>query len=167
MYTRIVDFLEDWREESARTARIMNALTDAALAQPVSPDDRTLGRIAWHVVTSIPEMLARTGLEPKAVNPELPVPGTAAEIATAYVAAAAEAAQLIEQQWDDATLAVADNMYGEDWPRGVTLQVLLRHELHHRAQMTVLMRQAGLAVPGIYGPAREDWAKFGMRPPAI
>jgi uncharacterized damage-inducible protein DinB len=33
--------------------------------------------------------------------------------------------------------------------------------------MTVLMRQAGLAVPGMYGPAREDWAKYGMAAPAI
>jgi hypothetical protein len=24
------------------------------------------------------------------------------------------------------------------------------------------MRQAGLKVPGIYGPAREDWASMGM-----
>ena len=32
--------------------------------------------------------------------------------------------------------------------------------------MTVLMRQAGLKVPGVYGPAREEWAEFGMQPPA-
>jgi hypothetical protein len=28
--------------------------------------------------------------------------------------------------------------------------------------MTVLMRQAGLVVPGVYGPAREEWAVYGM-----
>jgi hypothetical protein len=26
----------------------------------------------------------------------------------------------------------------------------------------VLMRQAGLSVPGVYGPAREEWAAMGM-----
>jgi uncharacterized damage-inducible protein DinB len=30
--------------------------------------------------------------------------------------------------------------------------------------MTVLMRQAGLRVPGIYGPAKEDWASMNMPP---
>ena len=35
-------------------------------------------------------------------------------------------------------------------------------EAHHRGQMTVLMRQAGLTVPGIYGPAQEEWAAMGM-----
>jgi uncharacterized damage-inducible protein DinB len=35
------------------------------------------------------------------------------------------------------------------------------HQAHHRGQMTVLMRQAGLTVPGVYGPAREERAQWG------
>lgn len=31
--------------------------------------------------------------------------------------------------------------------------------------MTVLMRQAGLPVPGIYGPAKEEWTTFGLEAP--
>jgi hypothetical protein len=31
----------------------------------------------------------------------------------------------------------------------------------------VLMRQAGLEIPGLYGPSRQEWAAFGMKPPAI
>ncbi len=58
-------------------------------------------------------------------------------------------------------------MFGMMWPRGLTLQVLIRHEIHHRAQMTVLMRLAGLRVPGIYGPSREEWAERGMRAPDL
>jgi len=38
------------------------------------------------------------------------------------------------------------------------------HQTHHRAQMTVLMRQAGLKVPGVYGPSREEWSQMGMPP---
>jgi len=41
---------------------------------------------------------------------------------------------------------------------------LITHQAHHRGQMTVLMRQAGLKVPGVYGPAREEWAAMGMPP---
>jgi uncharacterized damage-inducible protein DinB len=58
-------------------------------------------------------------------------------------------------------------MYGQQWKRGYTLAVLVRHQAHHRGQMTVLMRQAHLRVPGVYGPAREEWSEFGMQPPAI
>ena len=53
-------------------------------------------------------------------------------------------------------------MYGMSWKRGTTLSILVNHQAHHRGQMTVLMRQAGLMVPGVYGPAKEEWASMGM-----
>lgn len=31
--------------------------------------------------------------------------------------------------------------------------------------MTILMRQAGISVPGIYGPSKEEWAQFEMAEP--
>jgi uncharacterized damage-inducible protein DinB len=54
-------------------------------------------------------------------------------------------------------------MYGERWPRGATLLALVVHQTHHRGAMTVLMRQAGLAVPSIYGPNREQSEAIGLR----
>jgi len=53
-------------------------------------------------------------------------------------------------------------MYGETWKRGMTLLYLMLHQAHHRGQITVLMRQAGLKVTGIYGPAKEEWQTMGM-----
>lgn len=167
-YTRVADFLEDWKSESGITRAVMAALTDAALAQPAGgAEDRTLGRIAWHIVTTVPEMMARTGVRLSSVDGEAPVPARAADIVAAHGRAAAELAERLAADWTDETLAVTDNMYGEMWPRGMTLQVLVRHEVHHRGQMTALMRLAGLRVPGTYGPAREDWAAMGMLPPAV
>jgi uncharacterized damage-inducible protein DinB len=55
-------------------------------------------------------------------------------------------------------------MYGEDWLNGLTLRILISHEIHHRGQMTVVMRQAGLRVPDIYGPTRDQWQEWGMEP---
>jgi uncharacterized damage-inducible protein DinB len=69
--------------------------------------------------------------------------------------------------WSDETLQIEDDMYGEMWKRGKTLGSLINHEIHHRGQMTVLMRQAGLKVPGIYGPSKDEWAQYGMKPPEI
>ena len=52
--------------------------------------------------------------------------------------------------------------------RGVTkgklLQIIMHHQIHHRAQLGVLMRIAGLAVLGVYGPSKEDWTAMGMAP---
>lgn len=44
---------------------------------------------------------------------------------------------------------------------------MIQHQIHHRGQMTILMRQAGLTVPGIYGPAKEEWAVIGREAPKM
>ena len=59
-------------------------------------------------------------------------------------------------------------MYGEAWKRGYAFYVLVAHQAHHRGQMTVLMRQAELKVPDVYGPTKESWAAYGvLTPPAV
>lgn len=167
MYHTIAEFLADWQQESASTAGVMAALTTAALAQRVTPDDRSLGWTAWHIVTTLAEMPGRVGLSLSTVKADSTSPSSAPAIAATYKAAAAELAGLIQAGWTDETLQVEDEMYGMKWTRAVTLTCLIRHEIHHRAQMTVLMRQAGLRVPGVYGPAREDWDAMGVPAPAV
>jgi uncharacterized damage-inducible protein DinB len=167
MIRTIADFDRMWQAELEATQKIFKHLTNASLAQFVSPDDRTLGRLAWHITTSIPEMMQRTGLKIEEPSSDAPVPATAKEIFNAYNSAAASMLQQITNSWTDATLLQKDEMYGEQWERGFTLQVLIHHQIHHRGQMTVLMRQAGLSVPGIFGPSREEWSAFGMQPPAV
>lgn len=167
MYRNVQDFLGSWKYESDATHKILCTLTDASLAQRVGPDDRTLGRVVWHLTTSIPEMMERTGLKLTCPAPDAPSPGSAAAIADTYREAAALLAGQIEAEWTDESLEVEDDMYGERWKRGTTLGVLIAHQTHHRGQATVLMRQAGLTVPGVYGPAREEWSAMGMSPPEV
>jgi uncharacterized damage-inducible protein DinB len=167
MFRTVSDFEKTWTYESEATLKLLRALTDASLAQAVSPEGRTLGRLAWHITGTIGEMAGRTGLEIEGPDDKLPPPATAAEIVAAYEKAARSLLVQVKSRWDDATLSVKDDMYGEKWKRGVTLMALITHQTHHRGQMTVLMRQAGLKVPGVYGPAREEWAAFGMPAPEV
>lgn len=162
MFRKVSDFVEQWGQERDMTLMIFRAMTDASLSQRVGAEGRTLGRLAWHITQSIPEMLARTGLEPVGPAEDAPIPGTAAEIVAAYEQSATSALGQVRERWTDETLLTEDDMYGRKWAKGLTLEVLIRHQTHHRGQMTVLMREAGLKVPGIYGPAREEWAQWGM-----
>ena len=166
MYRRVADFQKAWQQEAESTVKVLGALTDASLGQAVTPDGRTLGRLAWHVAVTLGEMMERTGLSVGGPPHDAPPPSSAAAIASAY-AASAKAVAAGVAGWSDATLEVEDEMYGERWPRGLTLQALVAHQAHHRGQMTVLMRQAGLKVPGVYGPAKEEWTAFGMTPPTV
>ena len=167
MFTKLKHFERSWARESENTLKLLRALTDASLAQAVAPGERTLGRIAWHITTTLPEMMGRTGLKLAGPGGHAPMPSSAAAIAAGYETAAKSLLAAIQGGWTDETLQQTDEMYGDRWKRGLTLVALVSHQAHHRGQMTVLMRQAGLRVPGIYGPAHEDWAGMGMKPPEV
>ncbi len=166
MYRKIEDFEADWTQESASTLKVLRALTDESLNQRVTPEGRSAGRLAWHVAATLPEMLGHAGVKGvDGPSEEQPVPSGAAAIADAYERAASSVADAVRSQWRDEDLGEDVPMYGEMWSRGTVLSILIRHEAHHRAQLTVLMRQAGLAVPGCYGPAKEEWAGMGIPAP--
>ncbi|WP_438315180.1 DinB family protein [Sporosarcina sp. FA9] len=167
MYKTIEEFLLNWGHESGSTQKVLDTLTDESLGQEVSPDDRTLGRIAWHITTTLHEMMSRAGLEFEATPQDASVPETAAEIAEAYRTSNAGMVAAMKGQWTDESLAEVKDMYGEQWSVGTVLGILSSHQTHHRGQMTVLMRQAGLPVPGVYGPSREEWAAFGGEAPVV
>ena len=167
MFTTIDHFKTAWTKESGNTRKLMEALTDDSLHQAVADDHRTLGRMAWHIAQSIPEMGNRAGLNVKGPTEDASVPDTAKKIRGAYDEAASSILDEVTNKWGDDTLQKTDEMYGETWKRGLTLRILIDHEIHHRGQMTVLMRQAGLKVPGIYGPAKEEWDQFGMKEPKV
>ena len=98
---------------------------------------------------------------------DAPLPNIAFEIMDGYDVAAKSLFEQIRDNWTEVDLQVEDNMYGEKWSREFTLRVIREHEIHHRGQMTILMRQAGLVIPGLFGASKEEWAKFGMVEPKI
>ncbi|MGB5105813.1 MAG: DinB family protein [Candidatus Zixiibacteriota bacterium] len=167
MIRTIADFENWWNNESGGTRKVLAALTDASLSQAVAKDHRTIGRMAWHIVQSMSEMPTRLGLKVDAPAENAPVPTRAAAIQQAYDRAAGSLLAEIKKNWNDATLLQEDDMYGSTWTRSFTLFVLIGHEIHHRGQMTVLMRQAGLKVPGIYGPSYDEWGNYGGQPPVV
>ena len=167
MFTSITQFEQEWTKESELTQKVMRSLTDESLSREVTDGHRTLGRIAWHIATTIPEMMGHLGLKFDMLKPDAPVPTSAKQIETAYISVANALLEKIKREWKDETLGVVDDLYGERWERRYTLMALIQHEIHHRGQMTVLMRQSGLKVPSLYGPAKEDWVQYGMEEPKI
>jgi uncharacterized damage-inducible protein DinB len=164
MYRKISDFISNWSFESGATLKVFKTLTDESLNQKVTPEGRSLGQISWHITQSLPQMLGRANLEMNGKNQNAPVPDNTGEIISEYKRLSAKVAEQVKANWSDEELNDEIDMFGQKWEKGKVLASLVSHQAHHRAQMTVLMRQAGLKVPGIYGPSKEEWALMGIPP---
>jgi uncharacterized damage-inducible protein DinB len=167
MFRSLDDFTAAWTQESDGTLKVLRTLTDASLAQPIVPGGRTLGFLAWHITCTLAEMggtQAGLVVEGPTEKTHPAVPAHAADIVVQYERSAASLLDAVKTAWSDAQLGDPIPMYGEQWPRGLVLSILVSHQTHHRGQMIVLMRQAGLSVPGLYGPSREEWEAMGVPP---
>lgn len=166
MYPSVQAFLEDWKGEAAKTKSVLEALTDVSLSYQTVPNQRSIGRVAWHIVTSICEFMTPTGADfGVSLNMDR-VPETAAEISGTY-AKLCEAGLSVASKWNDSAMQETKNFFWEEWTIGFAMLSMNKHEIHHRGQLTALMRQAGIKPPIVYGPAQEDWALFGMEAPVV
>jgi uncharacterized damage-inducible protein DinB len=164
MYSTVEDFLKDWENESQSTLKVFNSLTDNSLVIQVTPKGRSLGFLAKHITASIGEMLKEAGYRTDAVIHQDKIENSVASISDEYKRSSGILVNLLKEEWNDESLKDMIPMYGEEWSKEMVLVSLIKHQIHHRAQMTVLMRQAGLKVPGIYGPSYEEWADYNMEP---
>ncbi|MBI5326497.1 MAG: DinB family protein [Ignavibacteriae bacterium] len=164
MIRKIQDFIDDWKNESKSKLKIFNNLTDESLLQKVYSEGRSIGILAWHIVWTLYEMPEKAGLVDKIVVEKNAVPKTVKDLSDSYLSASKNISDEVLKKWTDESLTDEIDMYGEKWKKGSILDSLIRHEIHHRAQITVLMRQAGLKVPGVFGPSKEEWASYGMEP---
>ncbi|MEO2076573.1 MAG: DinB family protein [Bacillus sp. (in: firmicutes)] len=167
MYVTISDFMKEWSKEATLTQNILDGLTDDSLKQQVYQEGRTLGRIAWHLTISIPEYLAEFGLTIEKVKNAEHVPTSAKEIVETFKRISVNAAKVIEEQWTDDSLKQIQVAFGRHESNASILMGLIKHIVHHRGQLTVLMRQAGLKPFGVYGPPKEDWIHFGVENPPL
>ncbi|RNF39910.1 DinB family protein [Planococcus salinus] len=167
MFSTMDEFFALWQPETDKTRKVFDALTDESLGQQVTSDHRTLGRLAWHLTTTFDEMMGSAGLELNAVKKDAPMPDSASAISEGYRKSSQAIVEAMREQWTDRTLTEERDLYGRVWKVKDILYLLVAHQIHHRGQMTVLMRQAGLKVPGVYGPSKEDWSVMGTKPPEI
>lgn len=166
MYTTVEDLIVEWKKEAALTQNVLDGLTDEALKQQVYSEGRTLGRIVWHFVTNVPDYFAEFGLQVNKVPDPDEIP-SAHKIAETFKTVSDRVADALKTQWTDDTLKQFQNAFGRMESNASIFMGLIKHIAHHRGQATVLMRQAGLPVPAVYGPPKEGWARLGVQTPPL
>lgn len=160
MITAIQQFIDIWESETASTLVCFSKLTDESLNRELLHGYRTINRIANHIVDCAASIPHAAGLELTYEKQHYP---TVQALAEAYTKATDKVKEAV-LVWSDEDLQQEIPMYGETWKKGFALWITVTHQVHHRGQLTVLMRMAGLEVPGIYGPAKEQWEAMNLPP---
>ncbi len=162
MYSNLSDFITDWKAEASFTLKIFEAIPDELILTTVSDNVRSLGRLAWHITQTLTEMPHKAGVVDEDNLDNLPIPESFAKISDIYALYSEALIKNLEQKWSGTDLTESIEIYGQQWEKRKLLSVLITHQIHHRAQMTIVMRLLELNVPGIYGPSKEEWGQFGM-----
>jgi uncharacterized damage-inducible protein DinB len=162
MYLKIDDFVNEWNEETDSTLKIFSNITDSEKSVKENVNIRSLERLAWHITQTVTEMPKSCGITEKDPLENMNIPASFSVIIDLYREHSKKLAGAIQNNWTDADLTRKMKIYGQEWEGRKILSILVKHQIHHRAQMTVLMRLLNLKVPGLYGPAKEEWSQYGM-----
>lgn len=164
MVRKIEDFLNSWKYETEATAKLFSMIDEHRFHEQIHPKVRSCARMAFHITQTIGEMMSHTGIHVEGYHEETDLYWSKQELIETYTRFAQSCAEQINKNWKDDDLESTDNLYGEEWKKGTTLDVLIRHQSHHRGELLVVMRLLEMPVFGIYGPANEEWSQMGMTP---
>lgn len=154
MYRTVDDFLVDWQQSANGTLKVMREMTDDKLDFAIVEGHNSLGWLSWHLVGAAGAFAKFGGLDLSGVDRAKKQPDSVAEIAETYERTANAIAEEAKKLTDESLTEEVSSFVGPT-ERGRLLRGLIDHQNHHRSQMTVLLRQAGLTVPPVMGPTKE------------
>lgn len=155
MYRKIDDFIKDWQHNSAGTIAIMESITEDKKHVAIVEGHNSLEFLSWHLTNAPLFFCGLIGQSLNVqINPSTP-PSTMKEIIDEYKKVNEKVVNAVKKL-DDSSLEKEVDMIGRPTAIGAVLRMLIDHQTHHRAQMQVLLRQAGLPVPGVMGPTKEQ-----------
>lgn len=162
MIRKLEDFYSEWAYESESTLKLFALIDEKHFHEQIHPKVRALSRLAFHITNTVGEMMEHTGIHVDGFEADEDVYWTKQELIDKYKQYSSSLVEQLKKNWTDADLETKDNMYGEEWKRGTTLNVLIKHQSHHRGELIVIMRVLGMPVAGMYGPCAEEWSAMGM-----
>ncbi len=164
MFRKITDFTEAFTYESQTTSKLFKNISNDVMLLKPNDNIRSIQRVIWHITITLGEMLGKAGLQIDCPDEHSNPPDDMDTVYNTYNNAAASVLKEVGN-WKDEQLNDKVEMYGEEWRKGIVLMVLIKHEAHHRGQLTTLMRLNGLTVTGAYGPSKEEWLAWNMQSP--
>jgi len=152
-------FFAVWEREAQKTVEMLNMLPAGQYDFRPDASGRSLGELAWHLAeldAYVSFGVASGTFTADAKPPNIKRPMTIEALAPGYERIHKEARERL------ASLSVADlekkmQFFGSaQTVSGLLWDVMLLHLIHHRGQLSLLVRLAGGVVPPMFGPTREQ-----------
>lgn len=156
--------LGDLEHELNVTRRVLERVPDEHLAWKPHEKSMSLGGLATHIATIpswIETILTQDEFDVATIGgPQQPL-ASRDEILARFDGLVAKVKELVSQAGDEELLVPWVLRRGEtvilNAPRAAIVRTMgISHSIHHRAQLTVYLRQLGVPVPGIYGPSADE-----------
>jgi uncharacterized damage-inducible protein DinB len=152
-------FFAVWEREAQKTAEMLKMLPAGQYNFRPDAGGRSLGELAWHLAeldAYVSFGVANGSFSENTKPPNIKRPMAIEALAPVYELIHKEARERL------ASLTVADlekkmQFFGSTLTVSSLLwDVMLLHLIHHRGQLSLLIRLAGGVVPPIFGPTREQ-----------
>jgi uncharacterized damage-inducible protein DinB len=161
----IESFIPLWENEFQLTLNVLRAIPENNLEFKPHEKFFTVRRLAWHLVR-IEDLFGRGILGDKIVIGNSKLPGEPPATIAEMIAVAEKQHPEIVNNWrglDDETLrqkipfVSPDGVVRRELRRMLYLHVpLMHHVIHHRGQLTLMLRLMGAKVPSLYGPSGDE-----------
>lgn len=159
----IEEFIQLWEHESGVTKDLFKTIPNDKFEFRPDPQGRSIGELAQHIaeVETIFSTIARERAFPGSRPAGLETPRNAADLVSGYERIHRDAVERVRGLRPE-DLDREFPFFGRQISvRQVLRFPLLHHQIHHRGQLMMLIRQAGAVPSRVYGPSREESAPAG------
>ncbi len=151
-------FFGVWDREAAKTVRMLQMLPSGQYDFRPDATGRSLGELAWHLAEL--DAYISFGISTKSFTadvkpPNIKRPMTIEELAPGYERIHREARARLEHLTADDLEQQLDFFGNPQKVNTLLWEMLLFHSIHHRGQLSLLVRLAGGTIPELFGPTRE------------
>ena len=155
------NFLKVWDAEAEKTVKVLKALPPDKYDFRPDPTGRSIGEMAWHLAEGDAYNslgVAEGGFSPEMRPPGMERPKQVEALAPGYERVHREAVARVRGMKPADLARKIPYFTAEEMSGGDILWGAVFHNIHHRAQLSMMCRLAGGVSPGVYGPNREEMA---------